>query len=140
MKRIFKATTLASVILSSIGVTHYLTEGIIYSVEARTNANADDILGTWYSEKMDESYFQVKKESNNVYSAIITRSSKKDYIGKQVMKEVKFNPKSGSWKGILISPSRGIEIDAEFIPLNPKKLQVNGKVLFMSKTFYWEKK
>ena len=101
---------------------------------------ADAILGKWYCEEMDQSTFEVKKNDKGVYSATVIRSSRKESIGKVVFKDGVFLPQKKVWKGMLNPPTRNIEVEATFSLLNDTKLKLEGKVFFMSKTFYWQRK
>jgi len=99
----------------------------------------DAILGKWYGEEMDQSYFEVTKNKNGTYHAIITESQEKSHIGKVVFTDLKYHPNSKTWKGNLTPPTRNISIDAELSKISEKKLKIEGKILFMKKTFQWER-
>jgi hypothetical protein len=106
---------------------------------ASAQVTSGDIIGEWYGEEQDESYFEVTRERNGMYRAVVTASVEPENIGKVVFDDVLYDPDSKTWKGTLTPPGRSTSVDAEFTLVGEKQLQIDGKLAFISKTFLWER-
>ncbi len=111
----------------------------LYAFQNAPVREGDKLIGKWYCEEMDRSTFKVSKKKNGDFSAIVIQSDNPKTIGKEVMKKITYDPEKKKWVGVIKSPSRDMEIDAEFKMVTDSKIQLKGKVFFMTKIFYWER-
>ena len=104
-----------------------------------TQNSFGDIVGEWYGEEQDRSTFVVTKNSDGVYKAVVTASEEPDNIGEVVFEDVRYDAESKTWKGTLTPPGRSISVNAEFTLVSKEKLQVDGKMAFITRSFVWER-
>ena len=99
-----------------------------------------DIVGDWYGEEQDQSIFKVTRDKDGTYKALVTASEEPDNIGEVVFEDVRYDSESKSWKGTLTPPGRSISVNAEFTLISNGKLQVDGKMAFITRSFIWERR
>ena len=97
------------------------------------------IIGKWYAEEIEKSTIEIEqKEDGNFYGEIVA-SEKKEWIGKMVLDNLKYDSKTNTWKGEIYSLKRNMTIDVTLSLESEMRLKLVGNKLFMTKTFYWKK-
>lgn len=99
----------------------------------------DEIKGKWIARDLDNAVIQIYKE-NNLYFGKIIKSDIDDYIGKIILKNLKYNDSSKSWEGTIYSPKRKMDINGTLSLESENQLKVVGRKYFLTKTFYWVRK
>ena len=119
-------------------IVHITLLIIIFSLNSFANKE-HNIIGKWYAEEIEKSTIEIEqKEDGNFYGEIVA-SEKKEWIGKTVLDNLKYDSKTNTWKGEIYSLKRNMTIDVTLSLESEMRLKLVGKKLFMTKTFYWKK-
>lgn len=97
------------------------------------------IIGEWKAPDMENSTIKVYKATDGFIYGKIIASDEAEWIEEIILKKVKYDVESKSWRGKIYSLKRNMTIAAELTLENSKKLKLVGTKFFMTKTFYWNK-
>jgi len=112
----------------------------LISLRARAQTENESIAGVWYAEELEQSMIEVVKKSDGDYEGVIQSSSEEKYVGHKVIYDFKYDPKENHYTGTISSASRNMKLDGTIILEKDGRLKLTGKKLFMTRTFYWERK
>jgi len=98
------------------------------------------LIGKWYAEDLEQSVISIVKKSDGTLEGTIVESADSKFIGKRVLYDLKYEGDDQAFKGRLYSPKRNMEIDCTITFESSEKLKIVGKKLFMTRTFYWDKR
>ncbi len=97
------------------------------------------ILGLWFAADLHNSTIKVYQARDGLIYGKIVKSDNKDWIGEVILKKVRYDAKSNTWKGEVYSLTMFFTVGVELSLLSEAKLKIVGTRFFMSKTFYWKK-
>jgi uncharacterized protein (DUF2147 family) len=99
---------------------------------------ANPILGKWRAAEDTSRQVEMYQTKDGLYYAkVINSSDKNAKNGHNLLQKLVYDAQKNSFKGKLVPPDKGIEIDATVRFDNANKLKVVGKKFFMTKTFYF---
>jgi uncharacterized protein (DUF2147 family) len=104
----------------------------------RLGAMEESIRGNWYSSEKQLAMQMYKTESG--WQGKSTAATTQDLVGKWILRDLKFDNASGSYKGTLVPPDSSKHIDATVKLLDDNTLEIVGKVLVFTKTIVWTRK
>jgi len=110
-----------------------LTFCMLFSI---TTMNAQQSIAGIWNIGDDDTKIEITENNGIFYGKISSSDNTQANIGKQILKDVKFN--NGEWKGKMYAAKKGKWYDAVFKEKG-NQLDVTIKVGFMSKTLEWKK-
>ncbi|NQX91880.1 MAG: DUF2147 domain-containing protein [Flavobacteriales bacterium] len=100
---------------------------------------ANDIIGTWFAEELEESTIKIYENDNGEFYGKIIESKDNEIVEVIVLRGFEFHAKKKIWEGEIYSPKRDMTIDAEITMESNSRLKLEGSVMFLTKTFYWDR-
>jgi hypothetical protein len=106
----------------------------ILAVRAQT---ASTIIGQWKDEKEPDRQMEFYLDKDGLYYAKTINSKKKEMINGQVLvKKLKYDEASKTFKGTMSPPDANLELSATVTIVTNDRLKIVAKKLVMSKTIH----
>lgn len=112
----------------------------LLSVKVFAQDSTEKVIGLWYAEELEQSIIEVVSLEDGSFEGVIKSSSTPKYVGHKVIYDFRFDAEENKYKGTISSAARNMELDGSITIEEDGRLKLTGKKLFMSKTFYWERK
>lgn len=97
--------------------------------------SASAIIGQWQDEKEPDRQMEFYLDKDGLYYAKTINSKRKEMINGQVLvKKLKFDEVSKTFKGTMSPPDANLELNATMTIVTNDKLKIVAKKLVMSKT------
>jgi hypothetical protein len=97
-----------------------------------------DILGKWRAAEDTSRQVEMYQAKDGLYYAkVINSSDKNAKNGHNLLQKLVYDAQKNTFKGKLVPPEKGIEIDATASFDSANKLKVVSKKFFITKTFYF---
>ncbi|MEM7658389.1 MAG: hypothetical protein AAF399_19840 [Bacteroidota bacterium] len=100
-------------------------------------AQPASLLGNWGAPDLENSTIKVYEAEDGLIYGKIIASDEADWIDKVILKQVKYDATSESWKGEVYSLRMYFSVDVELSLLSEERLKLVGRRFLMKKTFYW---
>ena len=95
------------------------------------------IIGNWKDEKEPDRQMEFYLDKNGFYYAKIINSKRKEMPnGKILIKELKYDELSNTFKGVMSPPDATLELSATVTMTTKDKLKIVAKKLVISKTIH----
>jgi len=104
-------------------------------------ANAQDgIVGKWKGEDKPNNHMEIFLAKNGLYyGKLVYENGKTENLGKQLLKDLKFDASTNTFQGTMMPPDRNLELTVTITPLNTDKIKVVAKKFLITKTIYFIK-
>jgi hypothetical protein len=99
--------------------------------------SATTIAGKWKAENDPDQKSEFYLAKDNFYYAKVIESQNTENNGKIILKKIKYNEATKTYKGIMSPLDKDIELNATISFITNHKLMVVAKKAFMSKTLYF---
>ncbi len=114
-----------------------LTTAVLLCMLAVRAQTASTIIGQWKDEKEPDRQMEFYLDKDGLYYAKTINSKKKEMINGQVLiKKLKYDEASKTFKGIMSPPDANLELNATVTIVTDEKLKIVAKKLVMSKTIH----
>ncbi|MFM9838298.1 MAG: hypothetical protein ACKVOQ_08550 [Cyclobacteriaceae bacterium] len=123
-------------------MTHYvkrttLTCATVLLALAAFSQSASSIVGQWKDEKEPDRQMEFYQDKDGLYYAKTINSKKKEMVNGQVLvKKLKYDEASKTFKGTMSPPDANLELNATVTIVSNDKLKIVAKKLVMSKTIH----
>jgi hypothetical protein len=123
-------------------MTHYvkrtlLTCATVFLAFAAFSQSASSIVGQWKDEKEPDRQMEFYQDKNGLYYAKTINSKKKEMVNGQVLvKKLKYDEASKTFKGTMSPPDANLELNATVTIVTNDKLKIVAKKLVISKTIH----
>lgn len=112
------------------------TTALLFMLTVRAQT-ASAIIGQWKDEKEPERQMEFYLDKDGLYYAKTINSKKKEMVNGQVLvKKLKYDEASKTFKGTMSPPDANLELNATVTIMSNDKLKIVAKKLVMSKTIY----
>jgi uncharacterized protein (DUF2147 family) len=112
-----------------------LTTTALFIVLAVRAQSASAIIGQWQDEKEPDRQMEFYLDKDGLYYAKIINSKKKEMINGQVLvKKLKYDEFTKTFKGTMTPPEANLELSATVTIVSNDNLKIVAKKLVMSKT------
>jgi hypothetical protein len=110
------------------------TTALLVMLAARAQS-ASVIIGQWQDQKEPDRQMEFYLDKDGLYYAKIINSKKKEMMNGQVLlKKLKYDQISKTFKGTMSPPDANLELNATVTIVTNDKLKIVAKKLVMSKT------
>jgi hypothetical protein len=114
-----------------------LTTAVLLCMLAVRAQTASAIIGQWKDEKETDRHMEFYLDKDGLYYAKTINSKKKEMINGQVLiKKLKYDEISMTFKGTMSPPDANLELNATVTIVTNDKLKIVAKKLVMSKTIH----
>jgi hypothetical protein len=114
-----------------------LTTAALLCMLALRAQTASTIIGQWKDEKEPDRQMEFYLEKDGLYYAKTINSKKKELVNGQVLvKKLKYDEASKTFKGTMSPPDANLELNATVTIVSNDKLKIVAKKLVMSKTIH----
>jgi hypothetical protein len=114
-----------------------LTTAVMLCMLAVRAQTASIIIGQWRDEKEVDRQMEFYLDKDGLYYAKTINSKKKEMINGQVLvKKLKYDEASKTFKGTMSPPDANLELNATVTIVTNDKLKIVAKKLVMSKTIH----
>jgi hypothetical protein len=114
-----------------------LTTALLLCMLAVRAQTASAIIGQWRDEKETDRQMEFYQDKDGLYYAKTINSKKKEMTNGQVLvKKLKYDEISKTFKGTMSPPDANLELNATVTIVTNDKLKIVAKKLVMSKTIH----
>lgn len=114
-----------------------LTIAMLLCILALRAQTASTIFGQWKDEKEPDRQMEFYLDKDGLYYAKIINSKNKEMINGQVLvKKLKYDEVSKTFRGFMSPPDANLELNATVTIVTNDKLKIVAKKLVMSKTIH----
>ena len=100
--------------------------------------NPNDITGKWKTEDHIKMQAEIYLGTDGLYyGKIIQDQDNPKTIGKIILKKLKYDNKSATYKGLMSPPDKDAELNATLSLENENKIKIVARKLILSKTIYF---
>jgi hypothetical protein len=112
-----------------------ITYLIFTSFYTQSTVNVQKIEGNWFIKEENNMTVKIYKAIDGFYYGKILSCDKKEYIGKLLMRKLKFNETSKSYEGTMKEPNNSIVAKAKLILVGDNQLKITASKFFISLDF-----
>ena len=108
---------------------------ICIGVSAQTGSS---IIGKWKGEDQPNNHVQFYFEKDGFYyGKLVSENGKTQNIGKAMMKQLKYDATTNTYKGTMTPPDKNITVNVTLSLIGNDKIKVVAKKFLITKTIYF---
>jgi len=96
------------------------------------------ITGKWKGEDQPDTHVEIYKASDGLfYGKLIYENGKTENLGKDMLKQLKFDKATNTYKGTMTPPDKELLLNVTLSLVDTDKIKLVARKLLLSKTMYF---